>query len=346
MLGQALECGRFGVDLFFVLSGFLITGILIDTRHDPRYFRNFFGRRALRILPLYYGVLGTLLLLSIPFHWHWNGMAPLLLTYTQNLRPSAIDTLAIGPGIGLFHFWSLAIEEQFYFLWPPLVFALRGRLSGVFRVALLGSVLVLCLRIGLVLVRVPYLWIHMSLFTRADALLLGALAAVLYRNGNAWARAQRLSPCICTILSVTLLLPILLRGIQAGSALWLGAFRYTALAVCFSTLLIWSLKPGSWAKQAFEASWMRILGRYSYSLYVLHVLIVSLVRLPLREALITHTGSRALAVAATGLVCILLSLVAAYLSYHLLERPFLRLKCYFAYTEVAPARVEPLRTLV
>src|SRR5206468_651405 len=126
--GAAIQdSGWIGVDLFFVLSGFLITGILLDSLGKPGYFRNFFARRTLRIFPLYYAVL-TVSLFLVPaliglqrlpelYHrllenqlWLW--------TYAANyLQATGRHTL---PGFG--HFWSLAIEEQFYLLWPFVVY--------------------------------------------------------------------------------------------------------------------------------------------------------------------------------------------------------------------------------
>lgn len=341
LVGQALECGRFGVDLFFVLSGFLITGILIDTRHDPRFFKNFFGRRALRIFPLYYGVLGTLLICTMILHWRWDGMAPLLLTYLQNLRPFAIDTLAVGPGISLFHFWSLAIEEQFYLLWPLVVYALRGSLRGVAFFTLLGSGVVLLLRLWLTFEHTPYLWIHMSLPTRADSLLLGGLLAAAYRSGPAWRQVSRWSSPVCAMLGFCIFFPIFRWNIMAGPAVWFIALRYTALAVFFAALIGASLQIRSPVNRLFEMRWLRALGKYSYGIYVLHVLVLSLVRLPLRAALLHTTGSKGLAVVGSGVVSILLSCVAAWLSYQLVEKRFLRLKRYFSYAVVEPARTGP-----
>ena len=109
--------GWIGVDLFFVLSGFLITGILYDTVDSPSFFLNFYARRFLRIFPLYYGSLAALLILSGTLGIDWQGSEYILLGYLQNVPPL---NLHLTPTVHRYtaHFWSLAVEEQFYLLWP------------------------------------------------------------------------------------------------------------------------------------------------------------------------------------------------------------------------------------
>src|SRR5215469_7550470 len=120
-LFQFLGLGWSGVDLFFVLSGFLITGILLDTRRAPGYFRVFYARRALRIFPLYFAYLLLILVvlqgIFVVFVRTnpWQHVNPLLyLTYSMNWV-SGLDDQWLG------HLWSLAVEEQFYLIWPAAV---------------------------------------------------------------------------------------------------------------------------------------------------------------------------------------------------------------------------------
>src|ERR1700749_4828090 len=141
-----LPWGWSGVNIFFVLSGFLITGILLDTRNDAHRARNFYVRRILRIFPLYYGVLLALLLLHPLLHCQWTRAWlawPLYLgNFLRFAGPSAaIDGsplehaadgwLILGrfPHASLYvgHFWSLCVEEQFYLFWPWVVFLIRSR---------------------------------------------------------------------------------------------------------------------------------------------------------------------------------------------------------------------------
>src|SRR5215472_4905523 len=111
--------GGTGVDLFFVLSGFLITGILYDSLHDSRFFRKFYARRALRILPLYYGVLATFAIIGLCERRSSSGELLSLALYLQNtsLIAQPIVVYAAPLFLPLGHFWSLAIEEQFYLVW-------------------------------------------------------------------------------------------------------------------------------------------------------------------------------------------------------------------------------------
>src|SRR3954466_4450020 len=131
---QFLHLGRHGVDLFFVLSGFLITGILLDSKGSPRYFSTFYARRTLRIFPLYYGVLLVVLVvlpLIVPQPpaareviadqgWLWLYASNILMAWRNRV-------LFNGEHVYLSHFWSLAVEEQFYLVWPLVVLLVGGR---------------------------------------------------------------------------------------------------------------------------------------------------------------------------------------------------------------------------
>lgn len=178
-----LNYGWLGVDLFFVLSGFLITEILLDTRNTKNYFRKFYTRRTLRIFPLYYLTLVICILLlpaikSLPLNlayytenqaWFWLYLENWLLIF----KPSG-DSSAL-----LNHFWSLAVEEQFYLLWPFVILLIKNP----------RHIIALCitLLVGVVLVRF-YIWTHQAsfptyrvlfLFTRIDGILIGAMLALI-----------------------------------------------------------------------------------------------------------------------------------------------------------------------
>ena len=326
VIGMTLYVGRLGVDLFFVLSGFLITGILIDTRGDSGYFRRFLARRALRIFPLYYGVLFVLMALTIPLHLKWNGMLPLLLLYLQNLRPYAIDHLYLSPQIALYHLWSLAVEEQFYIAWVVVVYWLRGGEKLIWGTAA-GIVLAIAIRTMLLANGVEWILIHVSTPTRADTLLMGSALAIAFRSAS-WKRLQSIAPFAFVALLPAVLLP---KDIVPA---FFPSVRETMIAGCFAALIAWSLQPASAPSWIFERRWLLFLGKYSYGIYILHVFVMGPLNPILRRHLNDWTHSKLASVVVSAGVCLFLSILAAYVSFHVYEKRFLRLKRYFAYDRV------------
>ncbi len=344
-LFKAFRHGAWGVDLFFVLSGYLITGILLQSRGQQNYFRNFYARRTLRIFPLYYGVLLTLLVilpsvlghipatLSVAYHrqaWLW--------TYTTN-----IETARKGMVFGNFiHFWTLAIEEQFYLVWPLLLFLTpQRRLSR----------LIVCLIIFINAARVIFwaadhsqvAWYWLWSFTpfRADTLLAGAGLAVLQTEGRlaAYRRAFAVAFC-CT-------LPIILLFYFGASHKWqwmpaplIPHLAFAPILFGSALGLILTSHPASWLLKALSFRPLRSIGKYSYAMYVFH-----LIYLPLEVRWLPYSlFSKALYNALLGLLAYYSSAVAiafglAFCSYHLYEKHFLKLKKYFP--ERAAAGVPP-----
>ena len=212
--------GWIGVQLFFVLSGFLITGILLDSKGKREFFRSFYIRRALRILPPYFFVVGLMVVLAATISWspEWS-RAVLAHQWSYWFYVSNwIQPFNLGiPGFS--HLWSLAVEEQFYLLWPLVAWLLpRHR----FRTACVGLIVVTPLiRLGLRLVGLPEATAYMFTVARWDALAAGALVAVLVResSGRAWLERWRgtigLTAGACTLL-------------LAG---WLHGFHSDAVAV-------------------------------------------------------------------------------------------------------------------
>ena len=336
-IGDLLLYGLFGVDLFFVLSGFLITGILVDSVDGPGFFKKFYARRVLRIFPLYYGVLLVLLLLTPLLHLHWGGMWWLLAGYLQNLRPTEIVTYSPGADLHLNHFWSLAIEEQFYMVWPAAVFLIRDR-KKLLLTTLGVSLAALTLRLVLVTGGVGPHPIHVLTITRADSLLLGGTLALLFRSRH-WVVVQRWAGAgLATAVSVILVSIVLLPREFADNPsytfsqrLWIDGVRYTVLAVGSASLIALALRRGSpWAR-LFERRWLGFFGKYSYGIYVLHMIALSFLLSTQRAAILRVTHSKALAVAGAGFSSLALAIGAAYLSFHLYEKPFLRLKRFFDY---------------
>ena len=334
--------GWVGVDLFFVLSGFLITGILFDTLQDPHYFRSFYMRRFLRIFPLYYGFLFFLLLLGHwgpGMHFVWNGRQYVLLTYLQNTGVW-FPVTDFHPGVwaDLDHFWSLAVEEQFYLCWPLLVFLVRGR-RRLIALALALSGIALVLRIVMYLHGSSPLLIFMLTPCRMDTLLLGGLVALVVRGNSDWIPRRWMLPVALIAALVIATYTLWHLGTDMRDFFFGATFGYSVIALGCVAVLIASLEPESVAHRIFRWSWLRSLGKYSYGIYVLHIFVSHAVSMlaervlgtSLRIWLTPHLHSRPLAVLVEFAFNATAVFLAAFLSYHLYEVHFLRLKQYFGY---------------
>jgi peptidoglycan/LPS O-acetylase OafA/YrhL len=314
-----------GVTLFFSLSGFLITGILFDTLGSENYFRTFFGRRALRIFPLYYGVVLGLLLLTRPLHLDWNGQAWHLLTYTTNM-PFAMEW-ASNPSrfINLRHFWSLAVEEQFYLIWPLVIFWLRDW-RKIFIATLVGAGLSLGFRTSLAMSGMgPQ---NHTLFGCMDALLLGGTLALLVRSEYrervlAWG-----TPVFLAAVTITLAEAFRHKHFTWGSSLYLTTIGMTILSLGMTGLVAASLRVGSVAQIVCRNSVLRFFGRYSYGLYVYHYSMDTTFTWPMRDWFGSHGLSKAAAILMAAAVVMAISIMISVASYHLYEKHFLRLKRY------------------
>jgi peptidoglycan/LPS O-acetylase OafA/YrhL len=271
-----------GVDLFFVLSGFLIGGILLDHRGASNYFRVFYGRRVCRILPIYFAWLLLFVILRGPSMrfglgtaWEWLFAKPLPLwsyaTFTQNFLQSRYATW--GPN-WLAVTWSLAIEEQFYLFLPLLIFITPVRRLPYVLLPLIAAAPVA--RTLLYDPRTSGLESYVLTVCKLDALLLGVLCAWLVRRDGARARIERAAP----------LLRILF--LSAGGFVCLAAYvpetRTTRvlddslLAICYASLILLALHtPRSPLARLTRAGWLRQLGIVAYGTYLIHQAISGLV---------------------------------------------------------------------
>jgi peptidoglycan/LPS O-acetylase OafA/YrhL len=336
LLNQVRSSSYIGVNLFFVLSGFLITGVLLDTLHVPHFFKTFYARRALRIFPLYYGVLVVLLLLTRPLHLLWNGWQYYLLTYTSNLpfwRPHPLYL----PHFNINHFWSLQVEEQFYLIWPFLVFRLK-RPQSLIRISLLGCGLALLIRIVLVALRPQYHALHLpywapysTTFSCADNLLYGCVLCALLRTA-ARERVLQLAPRVFALAAATLLIAaIVYRGLAWETNLFVPTIGFTVIGISCAALIAMALRPASTTQRIFQNSTLRFFGKYSYGLYVFHYSLDAALTGPIRRFVDAHQHSKAVGVLVGACVVLAASIIVALLSYHFFESPFLKLKRFFAY---------------
>ncbi|HVS64544.1 MAG TPA: acyltransferase [Thermoanaerobaculia bacterium] len=326
-LHRVLTTGWIGVDLFFVLSGFLITGILYEAKGGGRYFRSFYMRRVLRIFPLYYGFLACYFLFAPMLfpqgaalregqEWYW--------TYLLNFD---IASRGWPEHNALAHFWSLAVEEQFYLLWPLVVWAFGRRwLLRICVGCVLGAI---ALRVALA-AQGEVLAAYVLMPTRIDSLAIGGWLALYLRDGK---RRLRLAGWDLSgvVLGVCFIAAVLVLNRRLApndpSVYTLG---FTVIALMFAASLHLALR---YSPRWLTSRPLRLLGRYSYGLYVIHhPLIMLLGESPLSvRRLPRWLGSALPAQALVTLIAATLSLALAALSWHLWERPFLRLKRRFPY---------------
>jgi peptidoglycan/LPS O-acetylase OafA/YrhL len=323
-----------GVDLFFVLSGFLITGILYDAKGSPQYFSSFYGRRVLRIFPLYYGFLACMYLVAPllltpeeagALHakqvWYW--------TYLAN-----VDVALHGwpePG-HLGHFWTLAIEEQFYLIWPLVVLVCDRR--RLMMICIACALIALMVRTAIPVLVEP-LAAHVLLPTRVDTLAIGGLVALLMRApaGRVW--LQRWAHVILVIGAVWLCVLFFVRkGLSAGDPV-VQTMGYSVIAVTSAALIATAVEGRGlqWLRRVLASPPLIFLGKYSYGLYVVHHPIIFVVAdsgLTV-DAFPQIGGSSIPGVLAFGAVTVSLSIGTALISWHLWEAPFLRLKKYLPY---------------
>lgn len=312
-----------GVTLFFALSGFLITGILYDTLGSERYFRTFFARRALRIFPLYYGLLLVLLLLTKPLHFDWHGQAWRLLTYTTNIPFTYEWVSNPSPQINLRHFWSLAVEEQFYLLWPFVVFSLRSW-KKVLAATLVGAALSLAFRASLAFNGLAPQ--NHTLFGSMDALLLGGALALLVRSRYRDFTIRCGAPVFLIALGITLAEAFSHSKFDWWSSMYLTTIGMTILGLGMAALVAASLKQGSIMQAVCNNSVLRFFGRYSYGLYVYHYSVDSALTWRARRILEQHGAPKLVAILGGALIVCGVSVAIAVLSYHLYEVHFLKLK--------------------
>ena len=276
VLNTLREHGAIGVDVFFVLSGFLITGILFDTRQDSKFFSRFFGRRTVRIFPIVYLLFAILVLLTPIFHYAWQWKQFTFLVYLGNMFGNAdfsvYEVVARNPAanVELGHLWSLCVEEQFYLIWPVVVWLVRDRVKLI-RIAAVVSVLTLVLRVVMLLVWSPEMaerWIVRTLPFRLDDLMFGALLALLLR-GPAADTVQRGMKWLFLGGFAGYLLVASHSNEQGFATLSVGM---TAVGLAGMGLIGCTLRPGSVAYRLFDLRPLRVLGKYSYGFYVWHLL--------------------------------------------------------------------------
>lgn len=264
--------GWLGVDLFFVLSGFLITNILINTVSKPGYLKNFYIKRTLRILPLYYLTLAVFLLVIPLLGFYIRGLNYFqqnqiwLWFYIQNwlfiIKPPGNNLL-------LTHLWSLAVEEQFYLIWPFIILLVKkARALFYFMLALLLTVVALRYFIWIYKIE-NFAYFNLYTFSRIDGICIGSMLALIrFFNKEG---LQRATPFIVFLLALFNFLFYFLNKQSEFTLPFMAVVGYTTFAVLFGLLVNEGVKENNRVINfIFGNRLLRYFGKISYGLYVFH----------------------------------------------------------------------------
>ena len=312
LLNRLAAAGWLGVQLSFVLSGFLITKILWKAREEPRYYLNFYARRSLRIFPLYY-----LLLATVFFGLAYFVTIPEKLEDTSWMYWLYLGNFAIASdGWKLFLTdvtWSLAVEEQFYLVWPFLIRCFSR--AGMIRFCVAVIVLAPFAR-ALFWSPEQWMWIHMMMPLRADAFAIGALLALV--------PLEQLRPhaksVFCLFGGTALIL--ILSGNFSRASMFASTFGYSLIAIAAGAGLLLGMQS-----RVFAWKPLVNMGTVSYGIYLLHPLCLMVTSTLLAMA---GFGARGLLESFLQVgVTAAAAIVAGTASYYLFESRILKLKKYF-----------------
>lgn len=332
--------GWIGVDLFFVISGFLITGILLETAGKDGYYRNFYARRALRIFPLYYLFL-AFVYTTIPFFQDGNYWQTSLVTgsgsplwyicYLGNVREALLGK---SPAYYLAPLWSLAIEEQFYLSFPLLVASLsrRGLATVLWMIVFFAPIF----RFATIRLYPPNDLIqYVSTFSRADEIALGCLLAVWFRSSQEMlprASATAFVLLMLAVLSVTFHFSWLDRALPFCRSAGYSLTGFAAFAV-----VLWVMQNrGSLATGVFRFRPLCFVGMICYGIYLLHRPAETCLSVVLWLFNIDCDPGSLYLLGAKFAAAVLLATA----SWYVVEKPFLRLKHLF--TPKDRSSTEPL----
>jgi peptidoglycan/LPS O-acetylase OafA/YrhL len=332
------KLGWIGVDLFFVISGFLLSKILIENKGSKNYFGAFYNRRALRILPIYFLVVIPLVIL----HLYVNKIPQIVpcsyLFYFQNSFAMSYGWLS-----GLSHTWTLAIEEQFYLIFPLFIFLVPKRF--LFKFFTLVIFLVILLRFYFFFNSFPMYYLAVFTISRLDSFLIGGLIALISFEGTTVSKKtwNTTFNTLCLISLVGLCLLIfyfgnaatgfsgkLLLGIEnfkvnSNNFSSLGHIKYTLLALFFAVIVGKIAYQTSFistkAAIVLDSWFLRKIGEMSYGIYLYHYVYVSFCRWAF------HLNDCSIGIRIFLIVSIFIATcLTAHVSFHYFEKPILKYK--------------------
>jgi len=320
--------GWAGVDLFFVLSGFLITGKLVESLGAAHYFRTFYIKRILRIVPLYYTIL-VLFFVVIPF------LLPSFVSVSfQELLQEQLYYWAFAVNIYdsvhgwpqnviLIHFWSLACEMQFYLLWPFIIYFFYNQGRGLIILLVSFCLAGLLFRMsGQFFLPLNEIYRYVLLPGRIDAFSAGALLYLFLRKDYLTAQKPKLLYISVVTLAVILVLIVVKQTAWHYSVDIVRKYGFTLDAIFWASLMGYFLSVDThFMKHIFSGRLMTSLGKYSYGMYVFHWPLYIIIS----KQDIFNSGHRdktwSLAAVSFAVTC-----VCSFASYQLLEKHFLKLK--------------------
>jgi peptidoglycan/LPS O-acetylase OafA/YrhL len=328
---HAANVGWIGVDLFFVLSGFLITGILLDERESSHFFRTFYTRRVLRIVPVYAVFLLFTMWLSPAIHagsteaarrlvetqaWYW--------AYLVNVFFATHGFGAAAQGTS--HLWSLSVEEQFYLLWPLAVAFLPQ--SQLPRLAIACVFIAELCRIAIASSGASGEINYALLPTRMDTLAVGGLLACAVRDRDLLAVLVRWRRQLISIAIVLVALPLVIEHKLDNQRVLDQVFAYPGIAALCGFAVMSACETTTW----LSSRWLRFFGRYSYGMYIWHVAVLTALgtETTLFIPKIIH-GSYLIYYLRACLVLLMSTTLVSIISWYAIEHPFLRLKRFARY---------------
>jgi peptidoglycan/LPS O-acetylase OafA/YrhL len=324
--------GLMGVPLFFLLSGFLITGILLDSKKSPKYFSTFYMRRFLRIFPLYYFVL-AISFIALPFliKIDNNGMKIIqqqgwLWTYTSNIYnficSNSWDGSSNFPWFS--HFWSLCVEEHFYIFWPLLVYFTNDKWLPriMWSIVCISALSVIFVYLNSSLVPI----LNWSTIKYAGVLSLGGVIAWYHKKGNQINVINHHRFIFYSLGALFILVHFIPRHYKIGYVIIL----FTSV-LFFSFLITYSLENNKITKFLFNYKPLFFVGKISYGIYVYHGLLRPYFIQFIYSRLHDSVQNGIILSLAYTIICTLISILIAWISWELIESPILKYKKNFSY---------------
>jgi peptidoglycan/LPS O-acetylase OafA/YrhL len=338
LLFKLSQLGLTGVELFFLLSGFLITNILLDSKNSRNYYRVFFARRVLRIFPLYYFVLFVSFFIipeiSIPDTagrdvianqwWLWTYLSNMSFVFD---KPKLTwDGSANFPHFG--HFWSLAVEEHFYLVWPFVIYRCKNSWLPYIMLGLVGcSVIVVC----------TYWWpfnnykiLGWGTLRQVGTLALGGWIALQWREPESFKRWV----CRAKIWVLPATVFFLLQTFIPRYMEFKPIARQLACLTLYPAIMILALAGNKMAAKFFCHRILYFVGKISYGIYIYHGWLRPYFKEYIYSRWLSDLGDGVVIAAGYTVVCTVLSIGMAWVSWSVIESPILKLKKLFLYSPV------------